>query len=76
MIYTALYGSIHYLDKWEGVCAMKIENFLGPVTWQEPIGECHLGPKKVKIFRAQTNPLPLAVVMDAARIKRITHGAV
>ena len=21
-IYTALYGSIHYLDKWEGVCAL------------------------------------------------------
>ncbi len=48
------------------------------------------GPKKVSISRAQKslnfqgpkksqfpgpNPLPLALIMDAARIKSITHGA-
>jgi hypothetical protein len=33
LFYTALYGSIHCLDKWEGVCAMKIETFLDPVAW-------------------------------------------
>ncbi len=38
------------------------------VLWKgiEPIGEGHLGP----------NPFPLVEVMDASRIKSITHGAV
>ncbi len=53
----------------------------------EPVGECHLGPKNAYRLDAisQTpknsrfpgpNPLPLALVKDAACIKSITHGAV
>jgi hypothetical protein len=37
----------------------------------EPIGEYHLGPKKLEI--SGSYPLPLAQVMDAACIKSITH---
>jgi hypothetical protein len=29
-----------------GGWALEIETFLGPEKWHEPIGECHLGPKK------------------------------
>ncbi len=27
----------------------EIESFVGPVKWHRPIGECHLGPKKLAI---------------------------
>jgi hypothetical protein len=54
-----------------------IREFLGPVkNGIEPVGECHLGPKEVKISRALYHPLPLAQIMDAARIKSITHRAI
>ncbi len=33
----------------------------------EPLGECHLGPKKLEIFGAQPTPPPLAQVMDLYR---------
>jgi hypothetical protein len=48
-------GSIHYLGKLEvgGVWALEIESFLGPVKCIEPIGECHLGPKKLDLFDAK-----------------------
>jgi hypothetical protein len=40
----------------------------------DPIGKCHLGPKKLEISKAQ--PPPSARIMDAARINSITHGAI
>ncbi len=33
-------------DVGEGL-ALEIESFLAPLKWHEPIGECHLGPKKL-----------------------------
>jgi hypothetical protein len=26
---------------------LEMESFFGPVKWHQPIGECHLGPKKL-----------------------------
>ncbi len=50
--------------------------FFGPqmtlAYWLDAIA--FTGPKKLSISRAQ--PLPLALVKDAARFKSITHGAV
>jgi len=31
-----------------GGWALEFESFLGPVNGIEPIGECHLGPKKLE----------------------------
>jgi hypothetical protein len=39
-----------------GDWALEMESFLGPVKWHPPIGECHLGPKKLGISRAQSPP--------------------
>ncbi len=51
-----------------------MSTFLGP-KWHSLSAQCHFtGPKK-SLFPGP-NPLPLALVMDAARIKSITHGAV
>ncbi len=33
-----------------GGWALEIETFLVPVKWHQPLGECHLGPKKVEKF--------------------------
>jgi hypothetical protein len=69
-------GTIHYLGKWEGagVGPWKSQLF-GPqmaLAFQlDVISQC---PKKPRF--PGPNPLPLALVMDAARIKSITHGAV
>ena len=30
-----------------GGWALEFESFLGPVKWHEPLGKCHLGPKKL-----------------------------
>jgi hypothetical protein len=48
--------------------------FLGP-KWHWPIGSMafHRAQKSLEL---RHNPLPLALVMDAARIKSITHGDV
>jgi hypothetical protein len=65
-------GSIHYLGKLEGVGPWK-SRLLKP-KWLSPIGlmPFHRAQKSLD-FRG---PLTLALVMDAARIKSITHGAV
>jgi hypothetical protein len=52
-----------------GGWALEIETFLGPVKWHCPLGECHLGPKKVEISRAQ--PPPTSASNGFARIKSI-----
>ncbi len=61
--------SIHYLGKWEGIGPWKFW-LVGPESaW------CNFtGPKKVSI--PGPNPLPLALVMDVARIKSIMHVAI
>ncbi len=46
-----------------------IINFFGP-KWLDAISQA---PKKSQF--PGPNPLPLALIMDAARIKIITHGA-
>jgi hypothetical protein len=53
---------------------LEIESFLGPVKCIEPIGECHLGPKKLEISRAQ--PRPTFPSNGYARIQNIMHRAV
>jgi hypothetical protein len=67
-------GIIQYLGKWEGVGPWKSQVF-GPqmalayrldVISQDSKNSRFPGP----------NPLKLALVMDAARIKSVTHGAV
>ncbi len=40
-------GSIHYLGKWEEVGPRKSRVFWALWNGIEPIGECHLGPKKL-----------------------------
>jgi hypothetical protein len=67
-------GSIHYLGKWEGLDPGNLE-FLGP-EWHLPIDSMpfHRAQKTLD-FQGPT-PLPIALVMDAARIKSITYGAV
>ncbi len=67
-------ASVHYEGKWEGGWALEIKSFSGPVNGIEPKGECHFEPKKIK--NLGPNPLPLALGMDAARIKSIMHRAV
>ncbi len=68
-------GSIDYEGKWEGVGPWKLRLFWALLNGIEPVGECHLGPEKLEISMAQPPPPPLALVMDAARIKSITHKA-
>jgi hypothetical protein len=67
----ALYGSVHNvfdacryitMASGRGLGPLEIKSFLGTVKWHRVIGECHFGPKKLKISRA--GPLPLAQVMD------------
>ncbi len=57
-----------------GGLALEIESFLGPLKWHEPIGECHLEPKKLKISRAQ--PPPTSPSNGSARIKTFKLRAV
>jgi hypothetical protein len=45
--------------------AMEIETFLGPVKWHGADRQVPFGAQKI------LGPLPLAQVMDAARIKSI-----
>jgi hypothetical protein len=40
-----------------GGWALEIETFLGPVKWLMMLSECHLGPKKVEMSRAQVMDL-------------------
>ncbi len=54
--------------------ALEFESFLGPVKWLEPIGEYHLGPKKLENSRAQ--PPPTCPSNGYARIQNIMHRAV
>jgi hypothetical protein len=58
------FGAVHHplLGQVGGGWALEMKTFLGPV-------KCH------RDFQGPT-PLPPAQVMDAARIKRITHRAV
>ncbi len=49
--------------------------FLGPVKWHRADRQVPFGAEKNSRFPGP-NPLPIAQVMDAARIKSITHGAV
>ncbi len=60
--------SIHYKGKWEGIGPWKSRVFWALLNDIEAIGGCHLGPKELR-----SQPPPLAQVMDAARIKSITH---
>ncbi len=57
-----------------GGWALEIESFWATWNGIEPIAECHLGPKKLKISRAQT--FPLAQVMDLPVSKIIMHREV
>jgi hypothetical protein len=67
-------GSIYYLGKWEGVGPWNL-NFFGPqMALAYRLNAISQGPKKSRF--PGPNPLPLALVMDAARIKSITHGAI
>jgi hypothetical protein len=52
--------SIHHEAKWAGDWALEIETFLSPVKWHRADGRVP--------FEAQ--------VMDAVRIKSVTHKAV
>ncbi len=45
--------SIHYLGKWEGGWALEIESFWALRNGTEPIGECHLGPRKLSALCPQ-----------------------
>ncbi len=80
MIYTAPYVMLFMRanplqGQVGGGRALEIETFLGPV-WNdiEPSGELHLGPKKVKISRAQ--PPPTCPINGFARIKSIMYRTV
>ncbi len=44
---------IHYKGKWEGVGPWKVRVFWALWNGIEPLRKCHLGPKKLKISRAQ-----------------------
>jgi hypothetical protein len=63
---------LHYKGKWEGVGPWKSILFWALWHGIVPLGECHLGPKKVEISRAQ-HP-PICPSNGFARIKPITTG--
>jgi hypothetical protein len=46
---------IHYEGKWEGVGPWNSRVFWALGNSIEPIGECHLQPKKLENSRAQPN---------------------
>ncbi len=80
MIYTAPWAM---LLMWAASIARTIgrglcpgnRDFLGPVKLHRADRRVTSGGPKRSRFPGP-NPLPLALVMDAARIKSITHGAV
>jgi hypothetical protein len=57
------------------VCALEISISLGP-KWQSPNGSMTFHRAQKSLNFQGPIPLPLALVMDAARIKSITDGAV
>jgi hypothetical protein len=57
-----------------GGWALEIETFLGPVKWHQTVRWVHLGPKKVKISKAQ--PTPTCPSNGIARIKNFTYRAI
>jgi hypothetical protein len=87
MIYTALCVMLlivmhPLLGQAGGGWALEILTFLGP-KWNSPIGSMpfHRAQKKSRFPGPSSrchftglNPLPLALVMDAARIKRLRAG--
>jgi hypothetical protein len=60
--------SIHYLGKWEGLGPK------GQMALAYRLDAISQGPKNSRF--PGPNPLPLALVKDAARVKSITQGAV
>jgi hypothetical protein len=60
-------GSILYFGKWKGVRPWKLNL---------PIHSMPFHRAKKNLGFQGPNPLPLALAMDAARIKSITHGAI
>jgi hypothetical protein len=54
-----------------GGWALEIETFLGPVKWHRADRPVPFGTQKSRFLQG-TTPLTLALVMDAARIKRNT----
>jgi hypothetical protein len=67
-LYGNAFDACRYITRGR-VWFLKIKTILGLL-----IGECHLEPIKVGIFKP--NPLPLALVKDADCIKSIMHKAV
>jgi hypothetical protein len=72
--YFFLYWQIHYEGKWEGVGPWKSRLFGALWIFIEPLGEWHLGPKKVEISRAQTHST--CPSNGFVHIKSITYRAV
>ncbi len=57
-----------------GGCVLEIEIFWALWNGIKPVGECHLGPKKLEISRSQ--PPPTCQSNGNARIQNIMHRAV
>jgi hypothetical protein len=55
-----------------GVGPWKLRHFLGGGNGIEPLGECHLGPKRSRF--PGPNPLPLAQVMHFLASKALGTG--
>jgi hypothetical protein len=79
MIYTALCVMLlmrqhPLLGEVGGGWALEIYTFLGQMALSYRLDASSQGPKKLQF--PGPDPLPLALITDAAHIKSITHGAV
>ncbi len=68
-----MYVAVVYMVQ-EAMILMWANPLQGPLEGVGPEWHSPIGPKKYRF--SGPNPLPLALVMDAARINNITHGAV